>query len=99
MTLVQARSTIAALADHARTIEGSSAYEHVLIGLDHLHADLAPALEVDGLTEDPDVLYAVAMSAVEELPDHGVDRLEVELLLVMLADARATDGAESLGRL
>jgi hypothetical protein len=91
-TLAQARSFLAALADQASTIDASSAYEHVLIELDRIHGDDCPAINSDGLPEDRAILLAVATSALEELEQHGVDPLSVELILVMLDDAYAMDG-------
>ncbi len=43
------------------------------------------------LTDKRDVLYTVAEAAIEELVDHGVDALQVELVLARLEDARALD--------
>lgn len=91
VTVAEARSYIAALADCARTVEASSAYERVLIELDWIHGDDVPALDTTGLTDSRDVLMAVATSAVEQLVAYGVDALQVELLLASLADARALD--------
>lgn len=91
MTVAEARSYIAALADCASTVEASSAYERALIELDWIHADAVPALDTTGLTDNRDVLMAVATSAVEQLVGYGVDALAVELLLASLADARALD--------
>jgi hypothetical protein len=68
VTLAEARSYLAVLADNARTFD---------------------ATEV--LTDNRDVLYTVAQAAIEELVDHGVDGLQVELLLAGLEDARALD--------
>jgi hypothetical protein len=90
-TLAQARSYVAALADCARSIEASSAYERVLIELDRVHNDDCPALDTTALTTDRDVLFPVASSAIEELIDFGIDPLSVELILAMLADARGLD--------
>lgn len=90
-TLVEARSHIAALADHARTIEASSAYERALIELDWIHGDGSPALDTTGLPDDRDTLFVTAAAAVERLTGYGVDALGVELLLAALADARAMD--------
>jgi hypothetical protein len=90
-TLVEARSCIAALADNARAVEASSAYEHVLIELDRLHGDESPALSTDGLTTSRDVLFAVANSAVEELLGYGLDALDIELLLARLDEAHDLD--------
>jgi len=90
-TLVEARSNIAALADNARSVEASSAYEHVLIELDRLHRDESPALSTQGLTTSRDVLFAVANSALEELPSYGLDALDIELLLARLDEAHDLD--------
>ena len=90
LTLAQARSYLAALADRARSIEASSNYEHVLIELDRLHSDQGPALDTRA-TYEPARLYSAAVAAVQELPAHGVDNLQVELLLAMLEDAHAQD--------
>jgi hypothetical protein len=90
-TLAQARSYVAALADCAVTIEASSAYERVLLELDRVHGDDCPALDTDALTDDRDILFAVAGSAIEELEHFGVDALSVELILAMLVDARDLD--------
>lgn len=90
-TLVEARSHIAALADNARSVEASSAYEQVLIELDRLHGDESPALSTDGLTTSRDVLFAVANSAVEELLGYGLDALDIELLLARLDEAHGLD--------
>ena len=91
VTLAEARSHVAALADHAETTEASSAYEHVLLQLDWIHEDDVPALDTSGLTDDRDILLVVAASAIEELVSHGVDVLQIELVLAMLDDARALD--------
>ena len=90
-TLAQARSYVAALADRALSIDASSAYERVLLELDRVHDDECPALDTDDLTDDRDILFAVAGNAIEELEDFGVDALSVELILAMLVDARDLD--------
>jgi hypothetical protein len=92
LTLAQARSYLAALADRASTIDASSAYEHVLIELDRIHGDDCPSITNAGLTEDRAILHSVATSALEELEQFGVDPLSVELILAMLDDAYALDG-------
>jgi hypothetical protein len=89
--LAEARSYLAVLADHARTVEASSAYERTLIELDWVHGDDSPALDTAGLTDDQDILMADATSAIEQLTTYGVDPLHVELLLAALADAKALD--------
>ena len=90
VTLAEARSYVVALADNARTFDASVEYEHVLLELDTIHGgDVPPTAEV--LTDKSDVLYTVAEAAIEELVDHGVDALQVELILARLEDARALD--------
>ena len=90
VTLAEARSYVAALADNARTFDASVEYEHVLLELDTIHGrEVPPITEV--LTDKRDVLYTVAEAAIEELVDHGVDGLQVELVLARLEDARALD--------
>lgn len=91
VTLVEARSYLAALADHARTVEASSAYERALLQLDWIHGDDVPALDTFGLAGDRDLLMAVATSAVDQLAAYGVDALQIELLLAALDDARGLD--------
>ena len=93
LTLGQARSCIAALADQADSIDASSAYEHVLIELDRIHGDEGPGLYTDGIYEDRTVLLASATSAIEELEQYAVDPLTVELVVAMLDDAYALDGS------
>ena len=90
-TLAQARSYVAALADRAMTLDASSAYEHVLLELDRVHGDECPAVDTYGLTDDRDILLAVANSAIEELETYGIDALCVELILAMLIDAHELD--------
>ena len=90
-TLAQARSYVAALADRTPTIDASSAYERVLLELDRVHGDDCPALHTEDLTDDRDVLLAVARNAVEELEKYGVDPLSIELILAMLVGAHDLD--------
>jgi hypothetical protein len=91
-TLARARSSLAALADRAASIEESSAFEHVLIALDRLYADDCPAIDPDEYSADRAALLADATEAIEELARHGVDPLGVELVLAMLEDASASGG-------
>lgn len=90
VTLAEARSYLAALADQALTFDASVEYERVLLQLDYLHGDLIP-----GISRVPaysrDVLYDVAYAVIEELTEHGVDLLSVELLLDMLEAAWMKD--------
>ena len=69
-TLAQARSYVAALADRALTVEASSAYERVLLELDHVHGDDSPALDTKDLTGDHDILLAAASNAIEQLENY-----------------------------
>ena len=91
VALAEARTYIAALADLAVSPDASLAYERTLLYLDSIHGDDVPALDTGGLIDDRTALYVVAESAVEELVDHGVDALQVELVLAMLDEARELD--------
>ena len=91
LTLAQARSFVAALADAAVDNDASAAFERVLIELDWLHGDESPGLDTTGLSEDRDVLYLAAAAAIEALALFGLDALDLELLLVRLEAARALD--------
>ena len=90
VTLAEARSYIAALGDNARTFDASIEYERALLQLDWIHGDNVPALGAVP-TSDRLVLFAAAEAAIEELVDHGVDALQVELVLSMLDAAREKD--------
>lgn len=90
-TISQARSCLAALADTAGTPRGGSAYEHVLLALDTIYGDDVPALSTLGLSRDRQVLRKNAAEAIEDLADHGLDPLNVELLLAQLASAIDSD--------
>jgi hypothetical protein len=92
LALAQARSFVAALADTAPDDAASAAFERVLIELDWLHEDESPGLDTDGLSDDRDVLYLGATSAIESLALFGLDALDLELLLVRFEAARALDG-------
>jgi hypothetical protein len=90
VTLAKARSHLAALADQTATFDASVEYERVLLQVDFLHGDLIPGISpVDDASRD--VLYDVAYAAIEELADHGIDLLSVELLLNSLEVARSKD--------
>ena len=82
-TLAEARTYLAALADEASNDDAASAYEHVLIDLDRIHCD--------AVTQDRAIQYDVAAAALEELKTHGVDPLQVELLLWNLSAAYDQD--------
>lgn len=92
LTLAQARSFVAALADGAVEDDASAAFERVLIELDWLHDDESPGLETHRLSDDRGVLYLGATTAIESLVAFGVDALDLELLLVRLDAAHALDG-------
>lgn len=87
ITLVLARSCLAALAISSGTASAGLKYDEVLRALDATHGDDVPGLETDALTTDRHVLFDVGFSAIEDLAEHGVDALQVELLLSMLAAA------------
>jgi hypothetical protein len=91
ITLAEARSYLAALADTAQTVEGSIAYERVLLQLDLVHGDQAPAYEELPHSLTADLLYRLAVKAIRDLVRHGVDALQVELVLAALLDARDTE--------
>ena len=91
VALAEARTYIAALADLAVSVDAALAYERTLLYLDSIHRDDVPVLDTGGLIDDRTALYVVAESAVEELVDHGVDALQVELILAMLDEAHALD--------
>lgn len=88
--LAEARSYVAALADHAVSIDASIEYDRVLLQIDFIHGDLIPAISPVPVT-DRDVLFTVAESAIEDLATHGIDGLTVELVLDMLYAARELD--------
>ena len=73
--LSEARSYIAALADNAKTLEASSAYDLALIELDLVHGDDAFALDATKPAVGRDALMALAIAAVERLTTYGVDAL------------------------
>jgi hypothetical protein len=90
VALAEARSYVVALARRAQTFEASMEYERVLLQLDWLHGGVVPrATEVP--TSDRTILFEIASEAIENLTRHQVDRLELEICLAMLDDARAMD--------
>jgi hypothetical protein len=90
ITLAEARSHLAALARRAYNDEASAGYERVLLHLDVIHGDYIPGIS-DVYDEGADILYGIAERAIEDLVAHGIDALQVELLLDMLDAARAKD--------
>lgn len=92
VTLAEARSHIAALADRSQTLDASVEYERALLQLDWIHGDDLPGLNPVP-TGDLDALFRTAESAVEALVAHGIDALQIELVLDMLCAARDRDAA------
>ena len=90
VTLAEARSHVAALADGAHTSDASADYERVLLQLDWLYGDFIPGIS-PVLIEERDLMFGIAETAIENLVEHGVDPLQVELVLVILDAARAID--------
>jgi hypothetical protein len=90
ITLAEARSHLAALARRAYNDEASAEYERVLLHLDFIYGDYVPGIS-DVHDENVDVLFGIAERAIEDLVAHGVDVLQVELLLDMLDAARVKD--------
>lgn len=90
VTLAEARSYVAALADNAITVDASIEYDRVLLQIDFIHGDYTPGISPVAIA-DPDLLFTVAESAIEELVGYGVDGLTVELVLDMLHAARELD--------
>lgn len=88
--LAEARSYVAALADHAQSFDGSMEYERVLLELDELHGGIVPPTTEIPIT-DPAVLYRVACQAIAGLEDHEVDPYGLELCAAMLIAAHQTD--------
>lgn len=91
VTLAEARSYLAALADTARTVAGSIAYERVLIRLDVAHGDESPAHTDLSHDLPADLLRQLATATIKDLVRHGIDALEIELVLADLDDAYAAD--------
>lgn len=89
-TLTAARSYIAALADGAHTIDGSVEYERALLHLDALYGGDVPAL-AEIAADGPQDIYDLAEDSLANLVGHGIDALQLELLLSLLEDARAAD--------
>ena len=90
VTLAEARSYVAALADLAHTFDASVEYERALLQLDWIHGDHVPGMG-PVFVDRREVLFTVAEAAIEDLVGHGVDALRVELVLDMLHAARAKD--------
>ncbi len=84
-TIAEARSCLAALADHARSVEASIEYDRLLIHLDGIGDYVAGTCSLD--EADPERLLARLEMAVEELVACGLDCLSAELLLDMAIGA------------
>ena len=91
-TLAQARSYLAALADQASTTTPRRRTSTSSSSSTASTATSAPTSTSTPITEDRAILLDVATAAIEELEQHGVDPLTVELILGMLDDAYALDG-------
>ncbi len=91
VALAEARTYLAALADLAISVDASHAYEQALLYLDSIHGDDVPALKTTGLLDDRKALHVVAEAAIEQLVDHSIDALQIELVLAMLEQARELD--------
>lgn len=90
LLLAEARSYVAALADHALTLDGALEYERALLQLDALHdGALPPTIAVPAT--DMELLKDLAVTAIGHLAYHGVDRLDLELCLAMLQAAHELD--------
>lgn len=90
VTLAEARSYIAALANQAHSFDAAVEYEHALLQLDSIYGDYIPGT-VPIPINDRDLLFDLASEAVENLAEHGTDPLQAELLLDMLESARSKD--------
>ncbi len=75
VTLAEARSYVAALADPALTSDASIEYERVLLQIDFIHGDYIPGISPVPVT-DREILYVrVAESPSRSLVEHGIDAL------------------------
>ncbi|MEO6629417.1 MAG: hypothetical protein ABIP03_12720 [Aquihabitans sp.] len=88
--LAEARSYVAALADLAGSFDAAMDYERVLLQLDWLHSGIVPPTTAVP-TDDIGVLYEVARTAITNLAEHGIDRLELAICLAMLEAAHSQD--------
>jgi len=79
IALAEARSCLAALADGATDFDESIHFEHLLLDLDALHGDDAPALSAR--VGDRTELLRRLEAAVDRMLDLGGDGLSLEILL------------------
>lgn len=79
ISLAEARSYLAALADRTDCLDVSEGYGRALLYLDALHGAAVPALRDVPIT-DPELVNRLAIRAIESLRDYGVDALQIELV-------------------
>jgi hypothetical protein len=90
IAIAEARSYLAALADQAVTFWASVAYDDVLLYVDAIHGDAVPALD-ELPTIELSLLHDLAEKSLLDLARHGLDPLQIELVLAMVNDARERD--------
>lgn len=90
ITLAEARTCLAALADRTDCLDVSEEYDRALLYLDAMHGADVPALS-DTAIDDTELVYRAAVRAIESLRDFHVDDLQVEIVLAMIADAHSLD--------
>lgn len=90
VVLGEARSYLAALADHAETLDGALEFERVLLQLDWIHGGAVPP-STPVRVVNPAMVFDLATAAISNLGTHGVDALQLEICLAMLSAARVLD--------
>lgn len=95
IALAEARSYLAALADQARTLPATVAYDDALLYFDAIHNDRVPALELLSRV-NPAVLHELTEEALLDLVQFGFDPLHLELVLAMIHDASSRDTTSTL---
>ncbi|MGZ6583164.1 MAG: hypothetical protein ACXVHX_02295 [Solirubrobacteraceae bacterium] len=93
ISLHRARSSLAALADRARTVAGTDHYERMLIDLDRMNGDAGPAISRLPDEMSQSALFQDATDSIADLATYGADSLLIELLLADLRDTFTMDGA------
>jgi len=86
--LAEARTYVAALADHAVSLDTALEYERVLLQVDALHDGRVPPIITAPPTNDREILFDIARMAIGNLTAHGLGAHEVHLCLDMLQAAR-----------
>lgn len=71
------------LADRAQIFDASVEYERVRLQLDWIHGDYIPGIGPVA-TDERNAPFSIAELAIEDLVEHGVDALQIELVLDML---------------